>query len=274
MTPLQIDVPLIETGTFGNKTILFASDSQLMIQGNQSNMTNTARLFKVGSYYVRFNFASYDAINNLTVYNNCQWSNNNYPSISTPTTLEVKSYYNQRQKVFGRKLCTIGDSISWAGFGGCFRNLLRDKGLQYDFIGEFIDTFGFEHSAISGQSTVDLLNRLNYIPTADSYHILLGTVDDGTAIEVHNNLMAIASYLKNRNSDAKINICSLLPRTDNSTKNTRNLAVNGLLSSSTYNFIDAASSLPIDWGSHLVDGLHPKLSGYEILTDIITSEII
>ena len=74
------------------------------------------------------------------------------------------------------KVSTIGDSR----FVCCGADVLRkelDSLGTYNIVGSLTDSQGYEHDAIGGDTTENVLNRLINVPEADVYVIHLGTND-------------------------------------------------------------------------------------------------
>lgn len=205
-----------------------------------------------------------------------------YPEISMQGKYSIKSYKSNRKPQFNKTLSTIGDSITWACFGRYLRCLLRDEGLEYDFVGTHTDTFGFGHEGQGGNTTTQVLNRINAIPYADAYFLLIGTNDwmeKLLPIKTISNIKEISLKLSNKNSQATIYISTLLP-----TKNTyieTIKTINKLLLEEK-NICDHCVVLDVggeflktpNWENYLTDARHPTLEGYRILAKIISSLIL
>ncbi|WP_419419670.1 SGNH/GDSL hydrolase family protein [Legionella sp. D16C41] len=203
------------------------------------------------------------------------WANNDIPPIGT---YEIAAYDATRKPKFKHTLDTIGDSITWVGNGKYLRCLLRDQGLAYDFKGSHIDPFGFGHDAEGGDTTENVLARINKIPTTDAYFLLIGTNDRVAPEMTVNNILQIAKQLSAKNKQAKIYISTLLPRNDDYTDHSQ--AVNKLLLQ-TKNICPNCVLVDVggdfyalkNWQQYLPDNLHPSFEGYVALSKLINNAI-
>lgn len=182
---------------------------------------------------------------------------------------------------YGRTLDTIGDSITWTRDGTKLRCTLDEKGIAYDFVGTYLDPYGYRHDGHGGDSTNIVLSRIDLIPKSDTYFILLGVNDinnkSSTPQKTHDNLMLIASKLFDKNQHAKIYISTLLPL--DKEENIYNEEVNRLLKS----YLPCKNCELIDLGAHfssqpnwkelLLDKIHPNSEGYRIITDYLAQHI-
>jgi lysophospholipase L1-like esterase len=222
-----------------------------------------------GNYYVYEN--KMDGISGIT------WAENAVPVSSG--VYKVEEYESPRPEVYGKTMVTIGDSITWSQYGRYLRCLLIDNDIGYDFIGTKTDTFGFKHEGAGGNNSQDVLNRIEKIPTSDSYFILLGTNDiNFTPEQTVSNLAEIVKKLKIKNNNSVIYISTLLPRKGK--PNDRNLMVNDLLKQkklpNNVFVLDTAESFykKGNWEAYfLKDALHPNYAGYELLTSVIIDKL-
>jgi lysophospholipase L1-like esterase len=224
--------------------------------------------------YLRFsalNEAVYDG-NSIRV-KHISWA---FPEVIMKGKYLLKAYKNNRKPQYEKTLNTIGDSITWACFGRYLRCLLRDEGLEYDFIGSHTDTFGFGHDAEGGNTSTQVLQRIERISSADNYFLLIGTndwIENLTPLQTVNNIKKIAQLLYEKNN-RRVFISTLLPTT--SKNNARNMQINDLLLQSDP---VCKNCIVIDVGGEFVnltnyenlfvDGIHPTLEGYKKLSKII-----
>ena len=178
-----------------------------------------------------------------------------------------------------KNMDTIGDSITWQGEGQYFRCLLRDYGLQYNFVGNNVDRFSFKHDGEGGNTSAQVIKRLNTIPVSDVYFLLIGINDILQNVPINitlNNIKKIGNSLYEKNNNARIYISTLLPIAYK--QNTQVQKLNNLLLSS--NFM-CTNCVVIDvggdfyrlgnWSSFLIEGIHPNLNGYNALSKIIAA---
>ena len=76
--------------------------------------------------------------------------------------------------------CMIGDSITWAGNGDCFRKELLKLIPELAFMGTHTAKFGYSHAGEGGNTTQRVLARIDdvdNIPNSRYYHLLIGVND-------------------------------------------------------------------------------------------------
>ncbi len=193
-------------------------------------------------------------------------------------TYELAMYEMTRKPPFKKTFDTIGDSITWGGYGQFLRCLLKDQGLPYDFNGSHVDSFGLGHDGEGGDTTQNVLARINKIPATDVYFLLIGTNDRILPQDTVNNIVQIAKQLYAKNNKATIYISTLLPRADLFLG--RNQMVNGLLLQTgsicpRCKVIDVGGAFYAlkGWQKYFPDKLHPNYEGYVELAKIINNFI-
>lgn len=253
--------------SFANESIAFKPS-----HGDIHTVFNMDHLHKITrdgeDYYFRYHWYSFE--NGQTILNNVTWLDNHKPKCCG--LYYFSDYQTAKTPVKGQTMVTIGDSISWSNDGRYLRCMLVNQGIDYDFIGEHVDTFGFAHDAEGGDTTQAVLNRIASIPIADSYFILLGTNDISlTAMQTVNNLMTIAYTLKAKNPNTVIYISTLLPRHE--THMSRILQVNSILKANNWGvnikIIDVGGFVysQSNWLNFFhSDQLHPNYYGYLLIT--------
>lgn len=170
-------------------------------------------------------------------------------------------------------VCTIGDSIT-AG-AQRLRTKLYNVHPNWQYIGNHYDGRWF-HDGIAGNSSADVVRRLDNIPPCDIALVLIGTNDFsngiysiGTTIA---NIQNIVDTLSSRGTAVYVE--TLLPRFDQLELNTWNLAINtrireevtGATILNTYRSL-AYSNYPLVY--LLYDGLHPSWLGYDEMAEYI-----
>ena len=239
--------------------------------GDKTSIFNYDDLFEfhnsVGSWYFRLNGKAFNhnGAGQTFLYEGA-WAFNMVPPNGTYT---ITSHYSPRKPIFGRTIDTIGDSITWWTYGRFLRCYMRDQGLMYDFKGSHTDIFGFQHDGDGGNTTQNVLDRMESIPSSDAYFVLIGTNDRINPEETFDNIVTISELLKQKNPCARIYISTLLPRNDS--YNTRNQEINNYLRDysqwcSGCTLIDLGAYFYglSNWASYLMaDGLHPNDAGYQ-----------
>ena len=78
------------------------------------------------------------------------------------------------------ELCMIGDSITWAGKGDCYRKELVKRIPELAFVGTHTAMYGYSHAGEGGNTTFKVLERLDdpdRVPASRYYHLLIGVND-------------------------------------------------------------------------------------------------
>ena len=137
-------------------------------------------------------------------------------------------------------LCMIGDSITWAEKGDCWRKELLARLPNLAFVGTHTAMHGYSHAGEGGNSTGQILGRMKYIPDCPYYSILIGTNNNGvkkaeliegkskqTADEI---IKIVNELLKKKKGVEKVFLSSVLPcATDNPFRDQCNSATNKIL---------------------------------------------
>ncbi len=181
--------------------------------------------------------------------------------------------YTRNLPIFDASFDTIGDSITWWNHGEKLRCLLLDKGLKVNFVGNFIDIYGFNHDGHGGDTSKQVLDRLSSIPISDFYFLLIGTNDHIDPVFTANTIIKISEQLSIKNRDAKIYVSTLLPKTDKFSP--INSKINKLLRNAKLcpqcQLVDLGAhieSLP-NWKLLFDDGVHPNAKGYEVIVNYL-----
>ncbi len=215
-----------------------------------------------------------------TLFNRVIWAFDQYPK--SIGKYHLISYQMKRTPIFKRSFVTIGDSLTWMYEGRYLRCLLRDQGLEYDFLGTHTDSFGFAHEGAGGETSKNVLDRIDSIPPADAYFLLIGTNDWAYSPQsTVDNIKQIANKLQDKKKDVVIYVSTLLPAEDYTGHQEHNDAVNAILRKNKFvcgkcKLIDVGASfqaLPDGWQTKLIDGLHPNYKGYVALAKIIASYV-
>ncbi len=189
-------------------------------------------------------------------------------------------------------LCMVGDSITWWGEGDWWRKYLLQQIPRLAFVGAHSSKFGYSHAGEGGNSTRNVLARLEAIPASPYYHLLIGTNDDNVrrADEVAARAQATATGIRRivlgllaKPGCRKVFLGSILPcHTDNPLRDRTNSAANTLLRRMLEN-----GDLPRDrvvWveyekpvrkmpGWQELIRLHPSRQGYERLAEILAARL-
>ena len=78
-------------------------------------------------------------------------------------------------------LCMVGDSITWAGDGDLWRAYLLEEIPALAFVGTHSARLGYSHAGEGGNSTSQVLARLEDIPDCPNYHLMIGINDSAAA---------------------------------------------------------------------------------------------
>lgn len=179
----------------------------------------------------------------------------------------------------GKTMTMVGDSITWWSNGRYLRCLLSKHVTGVNFIGPHTDSFGYGHAGEGGNSTFEILGRLDAINKSDYYFLLAGTNDYliATPEQSFENLKKIAMSLSGKGGE--VIVSTLLPRMDANDK--RNIDVNRLLLSwggagCNCKVVDLSSEFRAvkNYQSMYWDeGVHPSMAGYENISEILSRHL-
>lgn len=92
-------------------------------------------------------------------------------------------------------LCMIGDSITWAQDGDCWRKWLIRDVPSVAFVGTHTGRFGYSHAGEGGNSTYGVIQRMDdpdRIPGCPYYHLMIG-INDSSAAKCPADVPRVAS---------------------------------------------------------------------------------
>lgn len=281
---LTVNFPTLEliAGPVGPYQV-FSSNINSMITQN-AGIPDVNYLYKMVNtgtnqvYYFRQNSGIINSFNQIVV-SGISWYND---EIAPPGNYYYTIYQDKKPIIYNKSMCMIGDSITAWNQGKYFRCQLLNKGLQYDFIGSKRDANGYAHEGIAGNTSLDVYNRISTIPIADSYFLLIGINDMGLGYKSITSAITIEFIVKKlleKNPTAQIYISTILPIA-NIAEQTRVFEINYLLNS--YNWKDNVHIIDLgyymynqlNWSNLFIDGVHPNLNGYNIMTDYLSTNII
>jgi hypothetical protein len=188
-------------------------------------------------------------------------------------------------------LCMIGDSITWAQKGDCWRKELLARLPNLAFIGTHTAMFGYSHAGEGGNSTGQVLARMKDIPDCPYYHLLIGTNNNGVPkaelIEERSqqtaaDIIKVVHELLKKKGVEQVFLSSILPcATDNPFRDQCNSATNKILREK---FADAFPKDKVVWveyetpirqhkGWEQKIFLHPNEEGYALVGEITATAI-
>lgn len=278
MQPLTLDFTPVFPATIGNVTIISATTTTVVVAGDQTGLFSSPNFIYIlnNTYYLKFNATQYNSGNNTTTLSFVRWAND---AVLPPGTYSVKYTFYESVPVHGRYLCTLSDSNLIYQHGSYSRQLLKEAGLTYDFIGEFIDPYGFRHNAVSGMTTkLFLETKLPKIPVADSYYILMGTNDESLSLppeQTITNLLSIINYIKTKFPESIVYL-STLQLTMNPYWNRQiNARLRQLDLPAGVVLVDLEANMPTysTWVTYLTDGTHVNQTGYELMAAYLATAL-
>ena len=194
-------------------------------------------------------------------------------------------------------LCMVGDSITWAMEGDCWRQKLLQRLPRLAFIGTHSAKFGYSHAGEGGNGTGQVLARVPDIPPSPYYHLLIGTnnnaITDASAVEktaekTATSILAIVNGLLAKPGTRTVFLGSILPCTiDNPAKpanplrDQTNAATNqlvrarlpGLHPAGQVVWVEYEQPLRAHAGWERLIRLHPTPAGYELLADLLAASL-
>lgn len=180
------------------------------------------------------------------------------------------------------KICTIGDSQTWWGAASGLRKEMSKINPDFYFTGSNTDIYAYPHEGEGGNSTKSLLKRLDKIPEADIYTLLIGTNDWKNEVQkAAENIKETMNFLTKKYPSSKIIYLSPLPTT-----NEERDRFNQNLEQQVLSFISNKLQIlhfPLgekmrensDWAEAYLsnDGLHPSAEGVKFMAKKIASFI-
>ncbi len=199
--------------------------------------------------------------------------------------------YGENSKPSQIPLCMIGDSITWADNGDCWRKYMLEQVPRLAFVGTHSAAFGYSHCGEGGNNTLGVLRRMKNIPDCPYYLLHIGSNNNdartedavlprakATAAEVEK----IVYELLKKEGVKKIFLCSILPCYRPSTlRNRTNFETNKILRSRLSTFpadkvVWVELETPVlqipNW--ERVIKLHPTKEGYVPIARITADAIV
>lgn len=203
---------------------------------------------------------------------------------------EVKAFAGRQIE-----LCMIGDSITWAGNGDCFRLYLLDHMPQLAFVGTHSAKYGYSHAGEGGNNTAKVLARLKDVPDSRYYHLLLGVNDNAAAKNAEqvpavaqktvDALVKIVNELAARPGTEKVFLGSLLPCGDdgdpasmkNQFRDMGNVKANQIMRANFDTYFPSGKVVWVEYENVLrprddwrkIIRLHPTPEGYTVIAGIL-----
>ncbi len=256
-------------------------EAPLLYKDDYSNLNFNA-LYRITNNkgetgYFRFGWITYqDATNILS---NVNWFykqpllSENFENY-TIETVEVPS--TQEGSI---RICTIGDSQTWWGAASQLRMQMDKLNPDFYFIGSNVDIYDYPHEGEGGNSTESVLKRIEKIPEADFYTLLIGTNDWKNEISrAEENIKDILNFLTKKYPSSKIIYLDPLPTTNKERNRfNQNLKkrIEKIISQSPQVFICPLGEKireKDNWAEIYLsyDGLHPNTKGVKLMAEHIT----
>jgi len=258
-------------------------------QGHSAATFNFNTLYRVsdakgGAWYFRFAGVSFDAEKKRSLFWAVQWADRKYPVF--PGDYQIESVEAPRPQAGQQTFATIGDSMTWFNDGQYFRCKLATKLSGYRFIGSNTDSFGFGHDGHGGDNSLEVLNRVDRVPVADAYFLLVGANDIGyTPKETAQRIAKIVGRLLDRGNNPRVYVSTLPVRGDKYAWQApkRSAAIRDWYKScdchANVTLVDTRASMlntkyPL---ANLInpkpDLIHPSPAGYDLMTDLISDSV-
>ena len=188
-------------------------------------------------------------------------------------------------------LCMIGDSITWAEKGDCWRKELLARLPNLAFVGTHTAMFGYSHAGEGGNSTGLILARMKYIPDCPYYNVLIGTNNNGVkkaeliedkSKQTAEEIIRIVNELLKKKGVEKVFLSSILPcATDNPFRDQCNSATNKILREKFDKVFPKDKVVWVEYETPIrqVNGwekkifLHPNEEGYALVGDITAKAV-
>ena len=188
-------------------------------------------------------------------------------------------------------LCMIGDSITWAEKGDCWRKELLERLPNLAFVGTHTAMFGYSHAGEGGNNTGQVLARMKYIPDCPYYNVLIGTNNNGVKTadliqdkskQTSEDIIKIVNELLKKKGVDKVFLSSNLPcATDNPFRDQCNSATNKILREKFDQVFPKDKVVWVEYEMPIrkISGwedkifLHPNEEGYALIADITAKAI-
>ncbi len=191
-------------------------------------------------------------------------------------------------------LCMIGDSITWAGDGDLWRAYLLEEIPTLAFVGTHSGRLGYAHAGEGGNSTRQVLARLDAIPDCPNYHLMIGINDsaaaqsaeqvDEVAAGTAGRIIEIVTGLLARPSCERVFLASILAaqhtnefrdaarsRTNELLRS--ELEPGGALSDERVVWVEYERPVRAMEGWRAIMPVHPRPEGYRIIAGILADTI-
>lgn len=187
-------------------------------------------------------------------------------------------------------LCMIGDSITWADDGDCWRKDLLAEIPALAFVGTHTAKFGYSHAGEGGNNTARVLARLDAIPDCLYYHLHIGTNNNNikdaarmneAAAYTAGEIVKIVNALLKKPGVKKIFLASVFPcHTDNPLRDQTNRQTNVFLRERLSSFpkgmvayVDYETVIRDTPGWEEIIRLHPSPEGYKLVAHVLAEAL-
>jgi lysophospholipase L1-like esterase len=174
-------------------------------------------------------------------------------------------------------VCMVGDSITARGMA--WRERMAQQRPDWHYDGSHSDGT-YLHDGVGGDTTRDIINRLNAVPACDVYLLMAGGNDlakrSATPGQIAENLQSIADTLSARGG--VVFLMTMIPCNCGTEGNIEIAYTNYLIQKNItgHAIIDAWSAFsgspyPKEW--LYVDAFHPSWLGYRVLADFVAPRV-
>jgi lysophospholipase L1-like esterase len=228
-------------------------------------------------YYFHFGWMEFK--NATTIFSNVKWLGERHPPNGKYQILTVDLKLKQHGSI---SICTIGDSQTWWNEANNLRLYLNDEYPELYFTGSRVDINGYPHEGEGGNHTNQVLARIEYIPEASYYTLLLGTNDwQQSADSAVNNIIDICKRLLEKYPSCKVLYLTPIPTTnqprDKFNLRLQDTLVGRLSTNKKILIVDTGGKMRQDsaWQTKYIsdDGLHQSAMGTHFMAQIIADAI-
>ncbi|HZY79189.1 MAG TPA: SGNH/GDSL hydrolase family protein [Cyclobacteriaceae bacterium] len=198
--------------------------------------------------------------------------------LNTEATIEIVDVpFVQKGKT---SVCTIGDSQTWLFDGENYRYKWSELNHDFRFIGNRTDYWGFGHEGEGGNTSADVIARMQRFKPADIYVLLIGTNDRSQNLSMNRsveNIETITNHLYSVNPSARVYVLTIPPCVE-ALRDRQNRRINELLKAKTWKNttvldVETLFRSQSNWTEYFSDGLHPNEEGYRLLTGFLNEKI-